>query len=279
MRVLITVTTYPQPSHSYDELVCTAGILEDGSWLRIYPVPFKFLEFRKYQWIELDLIRRKRSQDFRPESYRPREHDLSDMKVVSRLYTAQSWLERKEACLRNGYTNMTSLIAASQSPGNVSLAAFRPTRIKRFVAEDAEPEWKPEWLERLRQTDLMTGGNPTKPRVPIRKIPYSFKYEFEDEDGRSSTVTIEDWEIGALYWNCLDRAQGDESLALAKVRQKYEDEFLAKKDITLFLGTTLEHQRRRQPIRSPSSACSTRRASLSKASSSSGPQAATARKQ
>lgn len=123
MRVLITVTTYPQPSHSYDELVCTAGILEDGSWLRSYPVPFRFLEFRKYQWIELDLIRRKRSQDFRPESYRPRKHDLSDMKVVSRLYTAQSWLERKEACLRNVYTNMTSLIAASQSPGNASLAA------------------------------------------------------------------------------------------------------------------------------------------------------------
>ena len=43
MRVLITVTTYPLPSRSHDELVCTAGILEDGSWIRIYPVPFKFL--------------------------------------------------------------------------------------------------------------------------------------------------------------------------------------------------------------------------------------------
>lgn len=42
-RVLITVTTYPQPSHSYGELVCTAGVLEDGSWVRIYPVPFEFL--------------------------------------------------------------------------------------------------------------------------------------------------------------------------------------------------------------------------------------------
>jgi hypothetical protein len=42
-RVLITVTTYPLPSRTYDELVCTAGVLEDGSWIRIYPVPFKFL--------------------------------------------------------------------------------------------------------------------------------------------------------------------------------------------------------------------------------------------
>ncbi|MYB37591.1 MAG: hypothetical protein F4Y26_09450 [Gammaproteobacteria bacterium] len=41
MRVLITVKTYPLPSQSYDELVCTAGVLEDGSWVRIYPVPMK----------------------------------------------------------------------------------------------------------------------------------------------------------------------------------------------------------------------------------------------
>ena len=58
---------------------------------------------------------------------------------------------------------------------------------------------------------------------------------------------IEDWEIGALYWNCLDDADGDEEIALAKVRQKYEEVFLTEKEITLFLGTTLEHHRRRHP--------------------------------
>ncbi len=42
-KVLITVTTYPLPSRSYDELVCTAGVLENGEWIRIYPVPLKFL--------------------------------------------------------------------------------------------------------------------------------------------------------------------------------------------------------------------------------------------
>jgi len=29
-KVLITVLTYPHPSESYDELVCTAGITEAG---------------------------------------------------------------------------------------------------------------------------------------------------------------------------------------------------------------------------------------------------------
>lgn len=38
-RILITVKTYPTLSASYGELVCTAGLREDGSWIRIYPVP------------------------------------------------------------------------------------------------------------------------------------------------------------------------------------------------------------------------------------------------
>lgn len=67
-KVLITVTTYPLPSRSYDELVCTAGVLEDGSWIRIYPVPLSFLTDQKisgglrsgvkYTWVELELKKR-----------------------------------------------------------------------------------------------------------------------------------------------------------------------------------------------------------------------------
>ena len=246
-RVLITVTTYPQPSHSHGELVCTAGVLEDGSWVRIYPVPFEFLAFGKYQWVELELVPRKRSQDFRPESHQPGQYDLSDLKVVGQLGTGQNWLERKHACLKYEYTNMESLIADSKEPENVSLAAFRPARIKRFVVEDDEREWKPEWLEQLKQMDMFStrDGDTNRTRPPFDKIPYKFKYQFEDVEGRTSTMAIEDWEIGALYRKCLARAEGDEDVAIAKVRQKYETEFIGNKEISFFLGTTLVHHRKR----------------------------------
>ncbi len=36
-RILISVKTYPTLSATYDELVCTAGFKEDGSWIRVYP--------------------------------------------------------------------------------------------------------------------------------------------------------------------------------------------------------------------------------------------------
>ena len=72
-KILITVKTYPAISTKYDELVCTAGFLEDGSWIRIYPIQFRNKpyteQYKKYQWIELDIV--KNDSDFRPESFRP----------------------------------------------------------------------------------------------------------------------------------------------------------------------------------------------------------------
>ncbi|MCY4362016.1 MAG: hypothetical protein OXE42_07510 [Gammaproteobacteria bacterium] len=246
-RVLITVTTYPLPSRSYDELVCTAGVLEDGSLIRIYPVPFHFLEYHKWEWVELELIKHKHTHDFRPESYRPKRHDLSDLVVVQKIGTEQAWYVRKQACLKNVYTNLTTLIHDSKDPKNVSLATFKPKRLIKFIVEDDEREWKEQWLEQLKQVNLFTGGaNATEgPRVPVDKIPYKFKYQFEDEAGKVSTMAIEDWEIGALFRNCLAAAEGDEVIAVEKVREKYEKDFMQNKDIALFLGTTLKHHRAR----------------------------------
>src|SRR6056297_3158841 len=93
-RVLITVTTYPLPSRSYDELVCTAGVLENGEWIRIYTVPLRFLidlkgsgrvKNVKYTWIELDL--NERSDDFRPESHSPVNYDFKDIVIGDTINT------------------------------------------------------------------------------------------------------------------------------------------------------------------------------------------------
>lgn len=81
----------------------------------------------------------------------------------------------------------------------------------------------------------------------IPKLPYAFSCRFQDSKGRTSELQILDWEIGQLYWNCLKSSNGDENAAIAKVREKYMDEFL-QKDLHLYLGTTQEyHQRAPNP--------------------------------
>jgi hypothetical protein len=250
LKVLLTVTTYPLPSRSYDELVCTAGMLEDGRWIRIYPVPLSFLfdlkgnqSLRKikYQWIELDLV--KRTDDFRPESYSPAHYDFRDIVLGESINTESNWLRRKEYCLKNVYTNLHELIELSKEPINRSLACFKPTKIHKLEIIPDEREWKDEWTALRKQGDLFSDVKSPESLIP--KLPYKFKYRFEDDSGKSSLMMIEDWEIGALYWNCLRRANGNEQVALEKVREKYEKSFLSEKDITFFLGTTKEFHRRR----------------------------------
>jgi hypothetical protein len=249
-KVLITVATYPLPSRSYDELVCVAGVLENGNWIRIYPVPLKFLrglrtggliETFKYNWIELELKRR--SDDPRPESHSPVNYDFKDISVSGKAGTEHNWSERKKYCLTRVYSDITKLIADSRDPLNISLATFKPSRILSFDIEPDEREWKDEWKELRRQRDLFDEDKP--PEILIPKLPYKFYYHFVDDAGLESRMMIEDWEIGALYWNCLRNAEGKEPVALEKVREKYEQEFIQQKDIFLFLGTTKEWHLRR----------------------------------
>lgn len=253
-KVLLTVTTYPLPSKTYDELVCTAGLLEDGRWIRIYPVPLTLLmdlktrklrDSLKYTWVELELERRRK--DFRPESYSPKYKDLSDLKVLDHLDTAGDWELRKQVCLKKVYTSMEQLLADSKPPASVSLAAYQPKRIIDLVIEASDEDWDPMYRELRKQTDLFAPDDQVEPKDLIKKIPWKFSYRFEDETGKVRKLMIEDWEIGALYWNCLARSNGNEDEALRLVRKKYEEEFLTKCEVTLFLGTTLAFHAKNAP--------------------------------
>jgi len=252
-KVLITVKTYPAISSKYEELVCTAGFREDGTWIRIYPIQFRKRsydeQYRKYDWIELDLIRN--DSDFRPESYRPYSYD-SEIKIIEHLDTEQNWAERKKYVLQKVYHNLTTLIAeAHDKTVCTSLAVFKPKRILDFTIESVDREWNKEKIAKLdaeqKQGNLFK--QPENPFDVVRKLPYKFSYVFEDESGRKSCLMIEDWEIGQLYWNCLVRYEGDESKACSDVRKKYFDDFAKTKDLYLFLGTSqLHHYRSKNPF-------------------------------
>jgi hypothetical protein len=136
----------------------------------------------------------------------------------------------------------------------LSLAAFRPRRILRFSHEEVEREWDAEKLAELEkeksQLHLFKDSETVARELQVvRKLPYKFSYQFEDCHGKKCKLMIEDWEIGALYWNCLKDSEGDEPLALAKVRQRYWNEFVqsGKHEIILVLGTTLEHHNKKSP--------------------------------
>jgi len=134
-KVLVTVKTYPQPSSKYGELVCTAGLLDGNRWVRIYPIPFRYLNddsrYPKYSWIELDLV--KRTRDFRPESYSPKKGIDEEIVVGEKIGTKDNWAARKRYVLQEVFTSMRELIDLAKSDQKKSLATLKPKEIVDFV--------------------------------------------------------------------------------------------------------------------------------------------------
>jgi hypothetical protein len=233
-RVLVTVMTYPHPSTKYQELVCTAGITEQGEWVRLYPIDYRYRpsaqKFRKYQWVEIDLAPRGAGSDNRKESRKPR---LESIRVIGEpLPTDNAWRARRAIIDRLPHHTVNQLKALYDSE-RVSLGIVRPRRVVDLEIKPADPEWKPEWQETFNQLRLF--GPPPK---PLRKIPYSFHYVFECEDSDSPhTAMIEDWELGGLFLHEVERLGSDDKAA-DSVRKKFLGELCGTtKDTRFFMGT------------------------------------------
>ena len=242
-RILITVKTYPTLSRKYGETVCTAGIRPDGSWVRLYPVPFRRLDdkeqYSKFDWIELDI--RKSTSDPRPETFHP-----TDVKAIGHLGhvgTANAWRDRRKLLKAVPVHQRLQPLLDGAKTNTMSLAMFKPTRVSDFFWEECERDWDSAKVEAMRnqasQGELFADEQWRQTFRLMPKLPFNFSYRFEDADGRKSELQVLDWEAGQLFYNCMRDANGNEAMALAKVKQKYFDTFL-KTDLHFFLGTMRE---------------------------------------
>ena len=138
--------------------------------------------------------------------------------------------------LKHIHTDLTKLIEEAQNKDiGTSLAVFKPAKIVDFVIEEVNREWDEKKLASLKQFNLFESTD--KGFKVVKKLPYKFSYSFEDVNGRGSTLMIEDWETGRLFWKCLYQS-GSEEKACELVKKKYIDDFAETKDLYLFLGTT-----------------------------------------
>ena len=248
--ILITVKTYPALSTTHDETVCTAGLRRDGSWIRIYPIPFRkldeFEKYRKFDWIDIDVDRS--PNDPRPESHKKQ----SPIRVISHLDTSSNWHERNQTVLVKGdvYTSFDEIIAKNKNGRQLSLATFKPTEILDVtVEEEATRGWDAEKLRKLeaksKQQDMFLDS--AECFKVVKKLPYKFRYLFKDETGKKRELMITDWELGALFWNSMHRHNNDEIKAVHDVKNKYLHDLVNNKDIHLFVGTTLEWDLKNAP--------------------------------
>ncbi len=250
-KILILVKTYPSISKKYVELVCTAGMDEDGNWYRLYPIPFRKLDddkqYGKYRWIEARMY--KGNDDPRIESYKV---DYERIKLLEQI-KSNDWGRKSNIVLKKAiYDDLSKLIKQSNTT-NMSLAVFKPKKIIDFIWEEDSREYPKERLAAIeaerKQLSLFSNKDEDVDVFKIvDKLPYKFSYIFEDINGKRSTLMIEDWEVGAAFWNW-KKHYGSEEMALQKIKEKFFEDYAKKKDLYFFLGTTRQfHGRAKNPF-------------------------------
>src|SRR3546814_9298790 len=86
--------TYPSPSGKHSETSCVAGMTEEGSLIRLFPVPFRAIrdeqKFKKWQWISAQIYKAK-------EDRRRSEEHTSELQSLMRFSYAVLCLKNNRA--------------------------------------------------------------------------------------------------------------------------------------------------------------------------------------
>jgi len=232
--ILITVKTYPTPQLQHREIVCTAGVLKDGTWVRLHPIPYRYLPYnewyKKYQWIEAKI--KKHRSDPRPESY----NVISKITLGKILCTKNRWKKRKKLVLAKGIKTMCWLNQQLQT--EISLGVVQLGQVIDFVWEKTDREWNKKQADYMRQVHLFDRQS----QKPLEKIPYVFKYHYRcvESGCKGHKMQVTDWELMALFRKMRDM-YGEEK-ALRKVREKYIDQVCSReRDTYFFVGTVFRY--------------------------------------
>ena len=241
-RILIWGKTYLELSQQYGETVCTAGCLEDGSPVRIYPVPFRLLDdyeqYSLYQWITAPT--RPSADDPRPESYKI---DVGGIDPGDTIGTDPGWMARRQIIEKDLSWHFDSVgdLKTAQRQSDRSLGIVPVGDVRRVYIEERSEEKEAEHQKQLHarraQNDLFQ--EQSSPHLQFQK--HRVKVEWTCGTPRSvhpdcpgHDMTILDWGLGELA-----RREGPR-----KARQKME-KFADPRtyDLKFFLGNMLAHQK------------------------------------
>lgn len=246
-EVLITVKTSPQPSTSYGDTVCVAGIRIDGGrsdWIRLYPIPFRWLEsdqqFRKYDIIRLEV--RRRDKDTRPESYSP------SIDTIERVGHLNDWKARQPIMSRVARTTVCGLRAAALTLHSAPSLGMVDVRSVTKVEFDPNPGWSEAEQAKIAHAmelpthDLLGARNKMPPQLIAPPFKVRYKYKCMDSHCPGHTGQILDWELSELQRHY--RADGDDKVR-AVVKEKFLDQmFSPKKHTSFFMGNFEDPKKR-----------------------------------
>jgi len=230
-RITIITKAYPEPSQKHGDVACTAGITEDGEWIRLYPIDMRHFigenKISKFDVIEVmcqkdsDKLGRKESHKVRPDSITIIDRGLTKPKV--------DWNARNKIVLPHVSNSIQALKDAYETD-KTSLGLIKPTKLLDFIKTD-----NLEIYENNGWSVTMNLDGEIIPRVT--KIPHIFKYKFKCQCcGESEhNMQCEDWELFESYRSWGPRYQTPEIL-WEKLRDRYFVKMVEKTNLHFVMG-------------------------------------------
>ena len=227
-RITVVTKAYPEPSSKHGDVACTAGITDDGEWIRLYPIDMRHFvgarKISKWDTIEVecqkdsDKLGRKESHKVRAETITIVDNSLSGSKI--------DWGKRSRILIPKLNKSMDELEKAYKT-GKVSLGLIKPVEILDFYkTADLQIYEKSGWS----YTETLDGQ-----RIPnVTKIPHIFKYKFKCASGEHN-MQCEDWELFESYrsWG---KTYKNEATLWKKLRERYFDWMLKERELYFIMG-------------------------------------------
>jgi hypothetical protein len=219
-RAVVLIKALPQPSKTYGETVCCAGVTADGQWKRLFPVRFRHLRgeasFSRWDWVSFSY--RPPTRDARMESCHVHEESISiDGHVPS---TERGRILRP--LIRKSAID-------AMSAGH-SLTLIKP-RNSKFIAKRKTTSELEDEREAYRLA-ANQGSFFDKELAEFELSPYDFRFRFED-DGGSHDYQNGDWETHVMFWKW--RQLYGEAETLKRMSGVFNDEY-PKKGMLFALG-------------------------------------------
>lgn len=227
IELMVNCKTYPAVSTKYVETVCTGGVRATGEFVRLYPVPFRFLDTEE-QYDRWDVIRVRAyrdTKDPRPESW----HFIPGTQI-EKLRRITTDKRRWDWMKKTVHDSAEAMEAKGVTNGCVEVEPIE------FYWKPDSKEWTPNQLSVIQQGDLFA----TKEQMQglADRVPWQFRLKFREKvTGRVDDGKVLAWS----YYQGFRRARSEclsDAEALEKIAEKVKQSiFNPERTVFAIFGT------------------------------------------
>ncbi len=242
-QIRILVKAYPERSKTHGSSICTAGLVNDKEWIRIYPVDLNYyLEhkdvFKKWNVIEAD-VEPKKEKIERKESHKVSEKSIGlvDKSLSKANLTDRDWDARNRIVLSKLRRSVREL-DEEKDLIHTSIGLIKPAKYKFHLKDEIENI-------KIEKEDTVQTRLFGPPIMAPDKIEKKFAYKFYCEDlecscnvkGNGHDMICEDYELLESF-RIWQKKYNDLKVLEAKLIDRYDTYMKQQRELYFILGTT-----------------------------------------